>query len=58
MGYGPLSGRGMGFCGGGFGMGYGRRFVSKKEEKEMLEEEASYLQKELEAIKERISELE
>ncbi len=60
MGRGPLTGRGMGPCcyGGGFGMGYGRRFVSRREEKEILEEEASYLKEELQAIKERISDLE
>ncbi len=61
-------GRGRGFVSGGFG--YGRRqFIDdyredevpeteKKYEVEMLKEEAEYLQKELEAVKNRIDEVE
>ena len=55
LGSGPGTGRGMGPCGGGmgwrrgFGRGFGRfwRFgsqITKKEEKEMLEEEAEVLE--------------
>jgi len=66
LGYGPMTGRGMGPCrfgtGGGFGWGYGRgferRFFTRKEEKEELEEEMKDLEKELEAVKERLQELE
>lgn len=57
MGSGPGFGWGLGPCGAGmargkgFGPGFGwRRFYTKKEETELLEEE-------LEAIKERLSEL-
>ena len=64
MGYGPGTGRGMGPCGygmghgGGYGMGYsGRRFYTKKEETEILEDEIGILEGELEAIKERLNEL-
>ena len=61
MGLGPRTGRGMGPC--GFGMGFGRgfgwrRFVTKKEEREMLAEEAEDLEQELKAVKERLAELE
>ena len=60
LGYGPASGRQMGRCCGGYG-GYGmgggfRSRVTKKEEKEMLAKEAEYLEDELKAIKERLSE--
>jgi len=65
---GPGTGWGMGPCGmgmgwrRGFGRGFGRfwRFgsqITKKEEKEMLGEEAEILEDELKAIKERIFEL-
>ena len=64
MGFGPRTGRGMGPCGygagygDGYGMGYGgRRFYTKKEETEILEEEIGALEGELEAIKERLNEL-
>jgi len=75
MGYGPGTGRGMGFCEGG--MGYGcrnsgcsqrlgwRKFFgnypdsasSKKEETEMLSEEAGLLEEELKTIKSRLAQL-
>ena len=56
MGQGPRTGRGMGNCPGGMGYnsGYGqercRRFFSKKEEAEILEQD-------LKAIKERLEEV-
>jgi len=67
-GLGPATGWGMGPCGAGrgwrrpIGGGFGRfwRFgsqITKKEEKEMLEEEAKDLEEELKAIKERLNEL-
>ena len=64
LGFGPGTGRGMGPCGAGMGWqrGFGRfwRFgsqITKKEEKEMLEEEAKTLEEDLKAIKERLAEL-
>lgn len=66
LGYGPATGRGMGPCGAGmgwshgcgFGKGYGRMFYTRKEESEMLKQEAVDLEQELKAIKERVSEIE
>ncbi len=73
-GLGPATGRGMGPCGGGqsfgqgyrqfgFGLGYGsgygyRTRFTKNEEKDMLAEEKKELEAELEAVKERIGEIE
>ena len=71
LGRGPGTGWGMGPCGGGmrwngyarpasrgFGLGFaGRRFFTKTEEKEMLNEEVSSLKEELKAIQERLMEL-
>lgn len=67
MGIGPLTGRGMGPCGGGMrrsmwrgfgrGFGFGRRWTQKdeegalKEEIEILEEELSEAKKDLESLK-------
>jgi hypothetical protein len=65
-GYGPATGWGRGPCGigsrRGFGRGFGRfwRFgpqITKKEEKEILQEEAKDLEGELKAVKERLAEL-
>ena len=91
-GFGPMTGRGMGYCAGypapgfmnpgpgfGFGRGWGRGFgrglgrrrfwgypygpypyqpqITKKEEKELLEDEMADLEEELKAIKERLAEL-
>ena len=71
-GAGRRTGRGMGPCGGGIaygrcgrGFGFGRfggRYLSqpkltKKEETEILNEEAEMLQKDLEEVKGRLSEL-
>ncbi|MDD2697124.1 MAG: DUF5320 domain-containing protein [Candidatus Pacebacteria bacterium] len=63
-GAGPGTGWGMGPCGAGMGFrrGFGRfwRFgsqITKKEEKEVLDEEVEILEEELKAIKTRIAEL-
>ncbi len=57
-GYGPRTGRGLGgCCVGGFGRGYGRRFYSRKEEEEILQEEVGEMKKELMALEERLQEL-
>jgi hypothetical protein len=73
MGMGPMTGRGMGPCGGG--MAYGRRGggrglgwrrfwgyypapnMNKKEETEILSEEAQVLEEELKAVKARLDEI-
>ncbi len=64
-GYGPMTGRGMGYCNDGMagGYGYGRRgfgcrVMTRKREIEMLNEEKENLKEELEAIKERLEEIE
>lgn len=63
IGQGPMTGRRMGLCGGeGMGRGIGRncqrRFLTKAEEKEVLVEEKNNLKAELQAIDERLIELE
>jgi hypothetical protein len=55
-GFGPMTGRGMGYCGCGPRF-QGRSFLSKKEEAEILEEEAQALKEELDAVKERLTEI-
>ena len=72
LGFGPGTGWGLGPCGGGRfrGRGFGRRFldydpyygsyptrVTKKQETEMLADEAKALEEELQAIKERLDEI-
>ncbi|MBU1046102.1 DUF5320 domain-containing protein [Patescibacteria group bacterium] len=68
LGYGPMTGRGMGPCGGGMAYGRGagtgfapgfgwRRFLSKSEEEDVLKEEEGMLEEELKAVKERLAEL-
>ncbi|GAI10274.1 unnamed protein product [marine sediment metagenome] len=64
LGQGPMTGRGLGPCGGGmgYGRGYGRgfgwrRFYTQREESEILKDEAEALEQELKAIKERLSQL-
>ncbi|NLE07082.1 MAG: DUF5320 domain-containing protein [Parcubacteria group bacterium] len=60
MGQGPMTGRGMGPCGGGLGRGRGfrarsfgcRRFISPKNELASLEEEEKMLEEELAFIRE------
>ncbi len=54
-GHGPRTGRGFGPC--GCGVGYGRRFFTKKEETDLLQEEVEELEKELEVAKERLTEI-
>lgn len=56
MGQGPRTGCGTGNCPGGRGFGC-RNFFTKKEESEMLAEEQSVLELELEAVKERLAEI-
>ena len=63
LGRGPGTGWGRGPCGGGARRGRGlgfvfRRFFTRKEESELLKEEAKDLEGELKAIKERLTELE
>ncbi len=60
LGFGPMTGRGMGPCayGMGYGRGYGRNFYTKSEEAEMLKEESEALKEELQAISERLAEIE
>lgn len=64
FGQGAGTGWGMGPCGAGMawrrGRSYGfgwRRFLSRKEESEMLKEESEILEEEMKAIKERLAEL-
>ena len=68
-GQGPRTGRGFGPCGQGLGRGMGQRMgggmgyrgyrapITSNQEKEILTEDMNFLQKEIEAIKERIEEL-
>lgn len=58
LGYGKMTGRGYGPCGCGMIRGYGRRFITRSEERKMLQEEVTELEKEISAIKERLLELE
>ena len=62
LGYGPATGWGRGPCGRGLkrGRGFGqglRRFWSPQNEKQALEQEENFLQKELEAIRQEIANL-
>lgn len=67
QGKGPMTGRGMGPCGGGMRRGFGcgrgqgrfagRAYLSKTEEVEDLEDEAKNLEADLKALKERIAEI-
>lgn len=63
-GMGPKTGRGLGPCAGGmrqcwncWGRGFGRRFISPKNELAALEEEAKMLEEELKAIREEMNAL-
>ncbi len=56
-GYGPLTGRSLGDCCARFGRSSGRRFYKRGEEADILKEELSELEKEMEAIQERIKDL-
>jgi len=53
MGFGPMTGRGLGYC--GWGCFSGR--LTKKEEKELVEEEIDVLEKELEFLKKELEDL-
>ena len=66
MGQGPMTGRGLGPCGGGmgYGRGYGRgmgwrRWVqpTAREEKEMIQEEMSVLKEQMKILEDRFKEL-
>jgi hypothetical protein len=67
-GVGPCGAGARGGYGGGYGAGYGsgygygprlgRRFFTRREENEMLTDEATSLEEELKAIKERLAEIE
>jgi len=66
LGYGPLTGRGLGPCGRGltFRRGFRRYYsivqpitLTKEEEKKILEEEKKELELELKAIQEKLKEL-
>lgn len=57
MGYGPMTGRGLGPCGRGMGRGWGagygyRRYNSPRNELAVLEEEEKMLEQELAIIRE------
>ncbi|HOY56228.1 MAG TPA: DUF5320 family protein [bacterium] len=64
-GQGPMTGRGLGPCGGGMrmgygcrgGYGYGRRFISPKNELAALEEEEQMMVEELSAVRDEIAAL-
>lgn len=62
LGYGMGTGRRMGPCCSNVqnfrGFNCGRRFLTKKEEEEVLKEEIENMEKETEALKERLSEIE
>lgn len=63
FGEGPLTGRGLGPCGRGvaFRRGYGRRLSRRAfnqiDERQLLEEELSELEKEKESLKKRLDEM-
>jgi hypothetical protein len=69
LGFGPGSGRGMGPCGAGMGWRRSRAFarfwgygsyqpqITKREEVEILTDQAEMLERELETIKDRLAEL-
>jgi hypothetical protein len=67
MGLGPLTGRGMGPCGGGMRRGFGRRFgrgtgfkprvaLTKDDEKKILEAELREIEAEKQEIEKRLKE--
>ena len=58
LGQGPGTGRGFGPCGAGYRRGFGfRRFFDRAEERDVLKEEAGYLEQELKDIKARLAQL-
>ena len=66
--YGPLTGRGLGPCGGGLRRGFGRRLgfrrclepvtMTQEEKKKILEEELQYIETEKKEIEKRLKEIE
>ncbi len=70
LGYGPMTGKGFGLCGGGYGLGLGRgggrvrgrglsfgywpMYYSKKDAKQNLDDYKKSLEEELEAVKARL----
>ena len=59
LGQGPLTGRGLGPCGRGFGRGFGRGRVvlTSKDEKKILQEELQEIETEKTEIQKRLKEL-
>lgn len=70
VGMGQMTGRGLGPCAGGMsygrsrgfggrgmGLGCGRMYMSRNEEKEVIEDEVANMEADLEALKERLSSL-
>ena len=59
LGQGPLTGRGLGPCGRGFGRGFGRGRVvlTSKDEKKILQEELQEIETEKTEIHKRLKEL-
>jgi hypothetical protein len=66
LGQGPLTGRGLGLCGGGFRRGFGRGFgrmafapveLSTEQEKKVLEAELAELEAEKTEIQKRLKEM-
>ena len=66
--FGPLTGRGLGPCGGGYRRGFGRRLgfrrylepvaLTKEEQKKILEEELQHIETEKKEIEKRLTEIE
>lgn len=54
MGQGPRTGRGFGPC--GMGLGWRRRFVTKKDQKQALSDYKKALEEELKAVDEELAE--
>jgi len=57
IGRGPATGRGFGPCGFGLGLGWRRRFATKKDQKQVLADYQKALQAELEDVKKEQEEL-
>lgn len=60
LGRGPMTGRGFGPCGMGYGYSFGccgRRIFTRGEEKEILESDIKTLEEDLKAAKERLEEI-
>jgi len=62
MGYGPMTGRGFGPCGRGFGRGFSLRYaepvaMTKEEQKKILEAELKEIEAEKQEIENKLKEL-